>query len=59
MKTQKESHVKGWTYWEQLKKMSKQSMPDVYSVILDYEETQEAKSIGTLTIIVGGWVQNT
>ena len=31
-------------------------MPDVYSVILEYEETQEAESISRLTIIVDGWV---
>ena len=36
----------------------KQSMPDLYLVILDYKETQEAESISRLTIIVGGLVRN-
>ena len=40
-------------------KLPKQSMPDVYSVILQYKETQEAELIGKLTIIVIGWVKNT
>ena len=39
-------------------KLSKQSMPNVYSVILEYEEKQEAESIGCRTIIDGGWVRN-
>ena len=37
----------------------KQSMPDVCSMILEFEETQEAESIRGLTITVGGWVMNT
>ena len=40
-------------------KLLKQSMPDEYSVILEYEGTQEAESISRLTILVGGWVRNT
>ena len=36
----------------------KQSMPDLYLVILDYKETQEAESIIRLTIIVDGLVRN-
>ena len=40
-------------------KILNQSMPHAYSVILKYKETQEAESIGRLTIIVGGWVRNT
>ena len=39
-------------------KLPKQSMPNVYSVILEYEEKQEAES-GSHTIIDGGWVRNT
>ena len=34
-------------------------MPNVYSVILEYEEEQETESIGSHTIIDGGWVRNT
>ena len=33
-------------------KLRKQSMPDVFSVILDYKDTREAELIGKLTIIV-------
>ena len=33
-------------------------MPNVYSVILEYEEEQEAEPIGSHTID-GGWVRNT
>ena len=40
-------------------KLPKQSMPNVYSVILEYEEKQEAETIGRHTIIDGGWVRNT
>ena len=40
-------------------KLPKQSMHNVYSVILEYEEKQEAESIGSHTIIDGGWVRNT
>ena len=40
-------------------KLPKQSIHNVYSVILDYEEKQEAESIGSHTIIDGGWVRNT
>ena len=40
-------------------KLSKQSMPYVYLVILEYEEKQDAKSIGSHTIIDGGWARNT
>ena len=40
-------------------KLPKQSMPNVYSVILKYEEKQEAESIGSHTIIYGGRVRNT
>ena len=43
---------------ELAQKIPKQLMPDVYSVILEYEVAQEAKSIGTLEIIIGGWVRN-
>ena len=35
-------------------RLPKQSMPDVYLVILEYEKTQEAESISRPTIIVGG-----
>ena len=41
------------------KYLKKQSMHNVYSVILEYEEKQEAESIGSHTIIDGGWVRNT
>ena len=34
-------------------------MPNVYSVILEYVEKQESKSIGSHKIIDGGWVRNT
>ena len=44
---------------ELAQKLPKQSMPDEYSVILEYEGTQEAELISRLTIIVGGWVRNT
>ena len=44
---------------ELAQKLPKQSMPDEYSVILEYEGTQEAESISRLTIIVNGWVRNT
>ena len=40
-------------------KLPKQSMPDEYSVILEYEGTQEAESIIILTIIVDGWIRST
>ena len=40
-------------------KLPKQSMSDVYSVILEYGETQEAELINKLTIIVRGGVRNT
>ena len=40
-------------------KIPKQSMHNVYSAILEYEEKQEAESIGSHTIIDGGWVRNT
>ena len=40
-------------------KLPEQSMPYVYSVILEYEDKQEAESIGSHTIIAGGWVRNT
>ena len=40
-------------------KIPKQSMHNVYSMILEYEEKQEAESIGSHTIIDGGWVRNT
>ena len=43
---------------ELAQKLPKQSMPDEYSVILEYEGTQEAESIIILTIIVDGWVRN-
>ena len=33
-------------------KLPKQSIPDVFSVILDYKDTREAELIGKLTIIV-------
>ena len=36
---------------ETSQKLPKQSMPYVYLVILEYEEKQEAKSIGSHTII--------
>ena len=39
--------------------LPKQSMPYVYSVILEYEEKPEAELIGSHTIIDGGWVRNT
>ena len=39
-------------------KLPKKSMPDVYSVILEYYETQEAEIISRITIIVRGWVSN-
>ena len=41
------------------KYLKKQSMHNVYSVILEYEEKQEAESLGSHTIIDGGWVRNT
>ena len=44
---------------ELAQKLPKQWMPDKYSVILEYEGTQEAESIIILTIIVDGWVRNT
>ena len=44
---------------ELAQKLPKQSMPDEYSVILEYEGTQEAESISRLSIIVDGWVRNT
>ena len=53
LKTQKEMTSK-----EIAPKLSKQSMADLYLVILDYKETQEAESIIRLTIIVGGLVRN-
>ena len=40
-------------------KHPKQSMHNIYSMILEYVEKQEAKSIGSHTIIDGGWVRNT
>ena len=40
-------------------KIPKQSMHNVYSMILEYEGTQEAESIDSHTIIDGGWVRNT
>ena len=40
-------------------KLPKQSIHNVYSVILEYEEKQEAETIGSHTIIDGGWVRNT
>ena len=40
-------------------KLPKQSMHNVYSMILEYEGKQEAESIGSHTIIDGGWVRNT
>ena len=39
-------------------KLPKQSMHNVYSMILEYEEKQEAES-RSHTIIDGGWVRNT
>ena len=45
--------------WDISQKLPKQSMPNVYSMILEYEEKQEAESIGSHTIIDGGWVRNT
>ena len=44
---------------ETASKFIKQSMPDVCSMILEFEETQEAESIRGFTTIVGGWVMNT
>ena len=40
-------------------KIPKLSMHNVYSMILEYEEKQEAESIGSHTIIDGGSVRNT
>ena len=40
-------------------KLPRQSMLEVYSVILEYKETQEAELIGKLTIISIRWVKNT
>ena len=40
-------------------KLLKQSGPNVYLVILEYKETQEADLIGKLTIMVIVWVRNT
>ena len=59
MKTQKESYVKRWICQEISPKLPKQSMSVVYSVILDYEETQEAESARRFTNIVGGRVKIT
>ena len=40
-------------------KLPNQSMHNVYSMILELEEKQEAESTGSHTIIDGGWVRNT
>ena len=44
--------------FERARKLSMQSMPDIYSLNLEYEEKQEAELTNRLTIIVCGWVRN-
>ena len=40
-------------------KLPKQSIHYAYSMILEYEEKQDAESIGSHSFIDGGWVRNT